>query len=169
MVSMTFNSEPSYRVSVNSHAATSQSPAEGDRSTGRSPSAEQLRFASLTATEIHDRAEALAELQSNASTVSYASEDTIGEEPIESAQLPAPVRKSRRCERQLRVSLLTAPVLGHVRDVRSLPDAVQVRLAVRQARRRLLRGGVRSGRQQEAENRRCRSPGNPHVGSSSVL
>lgn len=90
MVSMTFNSEPSYRVSVNSHAATSRSLAQGHRSTGRSPSAEQLRFASLTATEIHNRAEALADLESSASTVSYVAEDTIGEEPMESAQLPTP-------------------------------------------------------------------------------
>ena len=88
MVSMTFNSEPSYRVSVNSHSTTSRSRAEGDRSTGRSPSAEQLRFASLTATEVHDRGEALADLQSSASTVSYVSEDTIGEELVELSQLP---------------------------------------------------------------------------------
>jgi FHA domain len=93
MVGMTFNLEPSYPVSVNSDAVTSRSLAEGDRSTGRSPSATQLRFGSLTATESHDRVEALADLQSNASTVSYgieAAEDTIGEQPVNPAELPIP-------------------------------------------------------------------------------
>ena len=88
MVGMTFNLEPSYPVSAHSHAGTSRSLAEGDGSTGRSPSASQLRFASLTATESHDRAEALAEIQSSAATTSYATEsteDTIGEQPVESA------------------------------------------------------------------------------------
>ncbi len=87
MVSMTFNLEPSYPVSVDSHAVTPRSLAKGVCSSGRSPSNTQLRFASLTATETHDRAEALAALQSSASTVSYATEDTIGEQPVESALL----------------------------------------------------------------------------------
>ena len=92
MVGMTFNLEPSYPVSAHSHAVTSQSLAEDDRSTGPS-SATQLRFASLTATESHDRAETLADLQSNASTVSYGietAEDTIGEQPVDPAELPIP-------------------------------------------------------------------------------
>ena len=88
MVGMTFNSEPSYPVSVDSHAVTSRSLAEGACSLGRSLSATQIRFDSLTATETHDRAEALATLQSSVSTVSYVTEDTIGKEPVESALLP---------------------------------------------------------------------------------
>ena len=90
MVGMTFNLEPSYPASVDSHAVTSRSLAEGASSSGQSPSNTQIRFASLTATETYDRAEALAALQSSASTVSYVTEETIGEESIASALLPIP-------------------------------------------------------------------------------
>ena len=96
MVGMTFNLEPSYPASVDSPAVTSRSLAEGACLSGQSPSATQIRFASLTATETYDRAEALASLQSSestqssASTVSDVTENTIGEGSMASALLPIP-------------------------------------------------------------------------------